>query len=63
MVFSLVENLLVKQTPKHNFFRSILHYSRTNDKFSPSFELIIHGEDGKYTEEFTELLKDYYLYL
>ena len=61
--FSLVENLLVKQTPKHDFFRSILHYSRTNDQFNPTFELTIKGEDGNYTEEFTELLKDYYLYL
>ena len=61
--FSLVDHLQVKQTPKHNFFRSILHYSRVNDHFNPAFELTIQGADGKYTDDFTELLKDYYLYL
>lgn len=61
--FSLVENLLVKQTPKHDYFRSILHYSRLKDQFNPSFELTIRNADNEYTEEFTELLKDYYLYL
>ncbi|NML21839.1 methyltransferase [Pseudoflavitalea sp. G-6-1-2] len=61
--FSLVENLLVKQTPKHDYFRSILHYSRVNDQFNPAFELTIKGADNEYTKEFTELLKDYYLYL
>ncbi|MGN6416057.1 MAG: tRNA1(Val) (adenine(37)-N6)-methyltransferase [Pseudobacter sp.] len=61
--FSLLENLLVRQTPAHPFFRSILHYSRNNDNFSPSFELTIKGEDGNYTEDFVELMKDYYLYL
>lgn len=61
--FSLVETLLVKQTPKHPYFRSILHYSRSREHFHPEFELTIQQEDGTYTEEFTELLKGYYLYL
>lgn len=61
--FYLVENLLVKQTPRHNFFRSILHYSRSKENFSPRFELMIQQEDGSYTEDFIELMKDYYLYL
>ncbi|WEK34125.1 MAG: methyltransferase [Candidatus Pseudobacter hemicellulosilyticus] len=61
--FSLVENLLVKQSPQHPFFRSILHYSRSKENFSPLHELVIKGEDGAYTEDFTELMKDYYLHL
>lgn len=61
--FSLTENLLVKQSPRHSYFRSILHYSRVKENFSPSFELMIQEEDGSYTDDFRELLKDYYLYL
>ena len=61
--FSLVETLMVKQSPRHNFFRSILHFSRAKENFSPRFELMIQQEDGSYTEDFIELMKDYYLYL
>ena len=57
------ERLYVKQSPNNDFFRGILQLSR--QKISPilKHELIITNEDGKYTEEFVELLKDYYLYL
>ena len=61
--FSLTEKLFVRQSPKHPFFRAILHYVRTPDNFAPTFELTIKQEDNTYTPEFTELLKDYYLYL
>ncbi len=61
--FHLVENLLVKHTPKHPYFRSILHYSRHKENFAPEFELVIQQEEGGYTDDFTELLKPYYLYL
>lgn len=61
--FFMKEKLLIKQTPTHNYFRSILHFSRSGEKNIPTSELIIHHENKKYTEAFNELLKDYYLYL
>ena len=61
--FSLTEKLFVKQSPRHPFFRAILHYTRNQDHFTPTFELTIQQEDRSYTPEFVELMKDYYLYL
>ena len=61
--FYLTEKLLVKQTPKHHFFRTILHFSRKEEMNPGSFELIIHSENGNFTPEFVELMKDYYLHL
>lgn len=61
--FWLSEQLLVRQTPGHDYFRSILHFKRHSDNFSPRHELVIQDEKAGYTPEFTELLKDYYLYL
>ena len=52
----------VKQTVNHSFFRSILLLSRVNT--SPDLqELSIKDESNQYTIGFTDLLKDYYLYL
>jgi tRNA1Val (adenine37-N6)-methyltransferase len=61
--FYLREKLLIRQTPDHDFFRAILHFSRS--KADPTAEtiLIIKDDKGHYTEEFVALLKDYYLYL
>jgi tRNA1Val (adenine37-N6)-methyltransferase len=84
--FALAEKLLVRQTPRHDFFRGILHFSRSLSQeggsqkeedgsrkeedgsrraksFVPSSELCIKNEAGVYTEDFVELMKDYYLYL
>jgi tRNA1Val (adenine37-N6)-methyltransferase len=61
--FWLSEQLLVRQTPGHNYFRSILHFKRKADKFSPGHELVIQDEKNNYTTEFKDLLKDYYLHL
>jgi tRNA1Val (adenine37-N6)-methyltransferase len=61
--FYLQEKLLVRQTPRHGFFRGILHFSRKKESFVPASELCIKNEAGVYTEEFVELMKDYYLYL
>jgi tRNA1Val (adenine37-N6)-methyltransferase len=61
--FILNEKLLVRQTPRHDFFRSILHFSRQKDNFIPVTELSIQDNTGAYTEDFTELMKDYYLTL
>ncbi|HUB61851.1 MAG TPA: methyltransferase, partial [Puia sp.] len=60
--FTLREKLLVRQTPRHDFFRSILHFSRRPDRFIPMTELTIWDNAGAYTEDFIDLLKDYYLH-
>jgi tRNA1Val (adenine37-N6)-methyltransferase len=59
--FHLREQLLVRQTPRHDFFRSILHFSRRRERSIPLTELTIKNAEGTYTEEFTELMQDYYL--
>jgi len=59
----LTEKLFVKQTPAHDYFRAVLHYSRNHEHFVPSFDLVIHERERQYSEEFTELLKEYYLHL
>jgi len=61
--FSLREKLLVRQTPRHDYFRSILYFSRHKERFVPTSELTIHNAEGVYTEDFTDLMRDYYLYL
>jgi len=61
--FALKEKLLVRQTPRHDFFRSVLYFSRLPDRFAPTFELTIQDGAGAYTEDFIGLMKDYYLNL
>lgn len=61
--FSPVEKLLVKQSPAHTHFRTVIHFRRHQEKFAPEFELTIQRENGLYTREFTELMRDYYLYI
>jgi tRNA1Val (adenine37-N6)-methyltransferase len=69
--FRLRERLRVRQGPGYDFFRSMLYFSRRSggipeakESLAPvETELTIKDGSGKYTEEFTELMKDYYLYL
>ena len=58
--FFLIDELLVKQTPAHSYFRGILFLGNQKIDFT-SKELIIKNNEGNYTEEFNYLLKDYYL--
>lgn len=58
--FHLTEELLIKQTPKHPFFRAFLFFGR-NPHSVISKKLIIKDETGNYTNDFNFLLKDYYL--
>ncbi|MEO7764750.1 MAG: methyltransferase [Ferruginibacter sp.] len=58
----LNKQILVKQSPKHNFFRGILFFSRT-EKETERIEIAIKEEADEYTAAFKEALKDYYLYL
>ena len=59
----LSEKLLVRQTPQHDYFRSILHFTRQKTDALQDHELIIKQKDGSYSSAFAALLKDYYLYL
>ena len=84
--FYLRERLLVRQTPRHAFFRVILHFSRNGIGNEPALpaaadlsaamgpaknglttpaiqELTIKDNDNRYTVEFEDLMRDYYLYL
>ncbi|MGC4104623.1 tRNA1(Val) (adenine(37)-N6)-methyltransferase [Ferruginibacter sp.] len=54
--------LLVKQTPRHDYFRSITIFNRQQTVLETK-EMIIKNEGANYSEEFITLLKDYYLYL
>lgn len=61
--FFVREKLLVRQTAGHNYFRSIMHFSRNKVKSGMNAELTIQNADGAYTSEFVELMRDYYLNL
>ena len=56
----LEEKILLKQTPKHPYFRGMLFFS-SNTITTSSKEIIIKDETGNYTAEFEALLRDYYL--
>ncbi len=57
----LAEKLLVRQTPRHEFFRAVLRFSRFRQRFIPEAELVIQRDNGLYSREFTELMRSYYL--
>jgi tRNA1Val (adenine37-N6)-methyltransferase len=56
----LEEELLVKQTPKHNWFRGILLFGQSAANPVVN-QLTIKNSEGKYTNEFDALLKEFYL--
>ncbi len=60
--FNLIKKILIKQTPKHNHFRSILIFS-TKKLETIQEEIIVKNEEENYSAKFIELLKDYYLHL
>jgi tRNA1Val (adenine37-N6)-methyltransferase len=58
----VIHQILVKQTPKHQYFRCMLIFSCTKTTATAG-ELTIKNAENNYTAEFTRLLKDYYLQL
>ncbi len=60
--FYLQTKTLVRQTPKHTFFRSMLLFGK-NETLEIKEEIIFKDESNMYTPAFTALLQDYYLYL
>jgi tRNA1Val (adenine37-N6)-methyltransferase len=61
--FYLREKLFIRHSPDHAFSRAILHYGRDKENYIPDLEMSIYKKDNTYTEEFVDMLKDYYLYL
>jgi len=62
--FYLQDKLIIRHTDVHPFTRAILHYSRKREKNIAVIEMSIRENEGdRYTKEFVDLLKDYYLYL
>lgn len=59
----LKEMLNLRQTPSHPYFRSIMIVSPIETPETKVQELSIHDAERKYTGEFVELLKPYYLKL
>ncbi|MEP6513802.1 MAG: methyltransferase [Parafilimonas sp.] len=57
--FYLKQKVLIKQTSAHNYFRSILFFSRQPSAINQS-EITIMNNNNQYTKEFIELLADYY---
>jgi tRNA1Val (adenine37-N6)-methyltransferase len=57
--------LNVKQTPKHDYFRTIGLFTQKSEKELPfkTNSITIQDENRQYTPEFTALLKPYYLHL
>ena len=60
--FYVQQQILLRHTSAHPFFRGILFLSRTPST-AHTKELIINDGQNVYTEEFSLLLKDYYLHL
>ena len=58
--FHCNEKVLVKQTPKHNFFRSILFFSQKDIPVQQK-EIVIQTESNQYSDKFKILLRNYYL--
>ncbi len=56
------DRLMVRQSPTHPFFRTLLTLSKL-ERPGRTEELSIHDEHRNYTPGFITLLKDYYLHL
>jgi tRNA1Val (adenine37-N6)-methyltransferase len=57
------QKLMVRQSPAHSYFRSLLLFSKDHALTLPESTLIIKNSNGVYTGAFNELMKDYYLNL
>jgi tRNA1Val (adenine37-N6)-methyltransferase len=64
----LAEEVLVYNDAKHLPFRSFLHFTKAKLPIDKEIsvlrnKMVIKNSDNTYSTDFTELLKDYYLYL
>jgi tRNA1Val (adenine37-N6)-methyltransferase len=58
--FFLQEKLILRQTPSHSPFRSICLFSSKKPGKELNDEMIIKNSEGKYSLDFTDLMRDYY---
>lgn len=56
----LQEKILVKQTPKHIFFRSMLIFTGIKNENIKEETMTIKDKQNQYTARFQQLLQDYY---
>ncbi len=61
--FFLREKVLIKHTLRHEHLRGILIFDKQQTESCVVKELIIKNEDETYSDEFTKLMKDYYVKL
>ena len=59
----LQSGLQVKQSPQHDYFRSILCFAQQRSISVQEEEIVIREDKDRYSEKFASLLKEYYLYL
>jgi tRNA1Val (adenine37-N6)-methyltransferase len=60
---SLTQKILVRQSDNHNYFRFMIEGSFKRATHTITNEIAIKNKNSEYTQEFTALLKDYYLYM
>ena len=60
---SILQKISVRQSLKHDFFRTMIRGSHESDKEKITIEISIWDEQQQYTPEFVEFLRDYYLHL
>ena len=61
--FFLIQKLVVRQSPVHGEFRTILHMGRKKVDQPKTSSLLIRDIAGNYSDEFVQLMKAYYLNL
>lgn len=59
----LQQQVHVQQTPAHAFFRTIGSFSFKQTHHVKTEHIVIRKENNEYSDRFTQLLIDYYLYL
>ncbi len=60
---NLLSGLSVKQSPAHDYFRSMHIYTKMQVYHPDRKDITIRETPQQYSEEFISLMKDYYLYL
>ncbi|MEP6845229.1 MAG: methyltransferase, partial [Panacibacter sp.] len=61
--YYLRQKILVRQTPSHSYFRTMLFFNKQPCISAVEKKIIIQNENREYTDDFILLLRDYYLHL
>ena len=56
-----IEKMQIRQSVRHDFFRTMIFFTNSKGKSSEVKEMSIHEEERSYTETFGRLLSRYYL--